>query len=165
MAGRPVTYEQAISLALAAHDGQTDKVGQPYIRHPLRVAERVEFYLRSIKSEADPNDARIVAVLHDVMEDCPDFHEPLRQSVPPPLYGSLLLLTRMEPFEYDAYIEGILASGDEIARAVKLADLADNIERLPAWAEIDPEGHERRRTKYRGARTKLLHPETPGGLF
>ena len=49
----------AIVIAIKAHADQTDKAGQPYILHPLRVmlAQRTD-------------EARIVAVLHDVVEDC-----------------------------------------------------------------------------------------------
>lgn len=31
------TLERAIEIAARAHAGQTDKAGQPYILHPLRV--------------------------------------------------------------------------------------------------------------------------------
>src|SRR5688572_22404616 len=52
--------EQAILLATEAHAGQTDKGGQPYILHPLRVMMSMA-----------PNDivGRVVAVLHDTIED------------------------------------------------------------------------------------------------
>src|SRR5205807_5925884 len=52
------TLEKAIALAAQAHAGQRDKQGLPYILHPLRVMMRVEGDL-----------ARIVAVLHDTLED------------------------------------------------------------------------------------------------
>ena len=52
------SLEDAILLATEAHRGQKDKAGVPYILHPLRVMLRME-------TEAD----RIVAVLHDVVED------------------------------------------------------------------------------------------------
>ena len=45
-------------MAAQAHAGQVDKAGQPYILHPLRVMMSVADY-----------DAKIVAVLHDVIED------------------------------------------------------------------------------------------------
>ncbi len=50
--------ERAIEIAAAAHRGQADKAGQPYILHPLRV-------MLACQGEA----TRIVAVLHDVIED------------------------------------------------------------------------------------------------
>ena len=53
------TLERAIALAARAHEGQTDKAGAPYILHPLRVL---------LAQTTDP--ARMVAALHDVVEDC-----------------------------------------------------------------------------------------------
>jgi (p)ppGpp synthase/HD superfamily hydrolase len=52
------TLERAIAIAAAAHTGQTDKGGQPYILHPLRVMMR-----------CTTADEQIAAVLHDVVED------------------------------------------------------------------------------------------------
>ena len=50
--------EKAILIATEAHSGQLDKVGDPYILHPLYVMNRVHDF-----------DSKIVAVLHDVVED------------------------------------------------------------------------------------------------
>jgi hypothetical protein len=53
------TLERAIVIAAEAHAGMTDKAGAPYILHPLRL----------MLALSDASD-RIVAVLHDVVEDC-----------------------------------------------------------------------------------------------
>ncbi|HHE55940.1 MAG TPA: HD domain-containing protein, partial [Caldithrix abyssi] len=50
--------EKALALALKAHAGQKDKADQPYILHPLRVMVQME-----------DSRAKIVALLHDVLED------------------------------------------------------------------------------------------------
>ena len=58
--------ELAIEVAVVAHAGQRDKIGQPAILHPLAVMHT----LRGTNLE------RIVAVLHDVFEDTDhDIHE------------------------------------------------------------------------------------------
>ena len=49
---------RAIKVAVMAHEEQTDKAGLPYILHPLTVMTYV-----------DGIDAKIVAILHDVVED------------------------------------------------------------------------------------------------
>ncbi|WP_311764816.1 hypothetical protein [Paenibacillus agricola] len=49
---------KAIIIAAKMHDGQTDKGGRPYILHPMRVMQA-----------ATTEDERIVAVLHDLIED------------------------------------------------------------------------------------------------
>jgi len=51
--------QQLIAIAAKAHEGQVDKAGAPYILHPLRVMLRLR-----------TDEERIVAVLHDVVEDC-----------------------------------------------------------------------------------------------
>ena len=50
------TLERAIAIAAAAHAGQVDKAGQPYILHPLRVMLRVH-----------TPEERMAAVLNDVV--------------------------------------------------------------------------------------------------
>ena len=52
------TIKRAIEIATEAHAGQVDKAGAPYIQHPLRV-------MRHMTTDEE----RIVAVLHDVVED------------------------------------------------------------------------------------------------
>ena len=140
-----MTYEDALALALDAHRGQRDKVGEEAIRHSVRVAERV-----------DSDDARVVALLHDVLEDTGVAPSQLSAAgLPEPLLEAVQLLTRRGPAEdYDGYIERV--AQHPLARAVKLADVADNLDRLDAWASVDPAGHEQRRAKYEGARTRLL---------
>lgn len=54
------TLERAIAIAAEGHAGQTDKAGQPYILHPIRVMLRVS-----------GTNERIAAILHDVVEDTP----------------------------------------------------------------------------------------------
>jgi (p)ppGpp synthase/HD superfamily hydrolase len=52
----------AEALARVAHARQRDKAGRPYIEHVARVVAEVE-----------GDDAKVVAWLHDVVEDCPWF--------------------------------------------------------------------------------------------
>jgi len=52
------TLEKAIELAAQAHAGQRDKGGCCYVLHPLRVMMRQQ-----------SEEAMIVAVLHDTVED------------------------------------------------------------------------------------------------
>lgn len=107
--------ETAIGLASQAHWGQMDKGGKPYILHPLRVMLAV------------PDEAKVVAVLHDVLEDTETTLSDLRHyglTVPQEL--ALLLVTREPGITYFDYIRRIVASKDKLALAVKLADIADN---------------------------------------
>lgn len=61
--GKPLTpLETAIEIALDAHAGKIDKVGAPYVLHPLRMMHGIK----------DPT-LMMVAVLHDVVVDGPRF--------------------------------------------------------------------------------------------
>jgi (p)ppGpp synthase/HD superfamily hydrolase len=118
---------EAVLLAVKAHYGQRDKAGAPYILHPLRLMFRQN-------SEA----ARIVAVLHDVVEDTPVTLEQLRDSgFAEEVVEAVDCLTHDPRDSYDEYIAKI--KGNPIARIVKLADLEDNmrLERLSDPAEKD----------------------------
>lgn len=110
------SLEDAIALALTAHRGQVDHVNQPYILHPLRVMFRLE-------QELD----RIVAVLHDVIEDTDLTLEDLRQKgYSNEILAALDGVTRREEESYEDFVERSLAH--PISRRVKLADLEDNMD-------------------------------------
>lgn len=108
------TLERAIALATRAHEGQYDKGGAAYILHPLRVMARVT-----------TPEQRIVAVLHDVLEDTPfTLSDLAREGFPLKILAALLALSRREGESYEAFV--IRLGVDPLAREVKLADLADN---------------------------------------
>lgn len=114
------TLERAIAIAAEAHAGQTDKGGAPYILHPLRVMLRAR--------ESGAPIAAIAAVLHDVIEDCPDWPAGRLASAG---FGETVLealdaLTRRAGEAYDDFIARCGANA--IARIVKLADLEDNLD-------------------------------------
>lgn len=106
--------EKALQIAARAHEGQKDKSGQPYILHPLRV-------MMSVKGE----DALIVAVLHDVIEDTSITDEDLRQAgFREEIVAAVLCVTHRKDESYADYV--VRCKGNEVARRVKLADLEDN---------------------------------------
>jgi hypothetical protein len=68
---------------------------------------------------------RIVAVLHDVLEDTPfTLSDLAREGFPLKILAALLALSRREGESYQAFV--IRLGVDPLAREVKLADLADN---------------------------------------
>ena len=109
--------ERAIEIAVTAHRGQVDKSGAPYILHPLRV-------MLSLKTEEE----RIVAVLHDVVEDCEEWPlERLRgEGLPERLATALESVTRNDGETYTEFIER--SKTNAIGRRVKTADLRDNMD-------------------------------------
>jgi (p)ppGpp synthase/HD superfamily hydrolase len=132
------TLENAIALAVEAHAGQVDKAGQPYILHPLRV-------MFSIEDE----EGRIVAVLHDVVEDSDtSLDDLLAMGYSREIVDALDQLTRREGEPYEAYV--VRASGNPLARQVKRADLLDNMNILRLPVHLG-ESHLRRLQRYRKA--------------
>jgi (p)ppGpp synthase/HD superfamily hydrolase len=130
------TLERAIEIAVRAHSGQRDKQGMPYILHPLRV-------MMAVQSE----DAKIVAVLHDILEDTSVTEEDLRkEGFSEVVIAGILGVTRRKHESYTDFV--IRASQHELSREVKLADLADNssLSRILLRAErIDADLHRVRR--------------------
>jgi guanosine-3',5'-bis(diphosphate) 3'-pyrophosphohydrolase len=110
------TLERAIALAAAAHTGQIDKAGQPYILHPLRVMLRVT-----------SDHERMAAVLHDVVEDTAVSLEQLvAEGFPSPVIAAVEALTK-RPGE--SRVEAAQrAAAHPVARIVKLADNAENMD-------------------------------------
>lgn len=115
------TIEKALMIATVAHSGSLDKAGEPYILHPLRVMT----YLANNQTQL--YEKRIVAILHDVIEDTPMTYECLRE------YGfneliieALKSVTKLEgESKMDAARRAIM---NPIGRVVKLADLKDNMD-------------------------------------
>ena len=136
------TLERAIAIATEAHAGQLDKAGAPFILHPLRVMLRV-----------DGDEARMAAVLHDVVEDSVWTLDQLRaEGFTETVLAAVDGLTRREGEVYLDFCRR--AAGNTIARAVKLADLEDNLN--PDRMAALPEANRTLADRYRKARAILL---------
>ena len=123
------TLDKAIKIAVTAHAGQTDKGGDYYILHPLRVM------LRTTTEEE-----RITAVLHDVVEDSEFTLEYLTaEGFSPNVISALEALTKRHG---ETRIEAAhRAALHPLARIVKLADNAENsdLSRIPSPTGKDHE--------------------------
>ena len=103
----------AMNIACAAHQGQLDKGGYPYIHHPLHLAEQM------------PDEyTTCAALLHDVVEDTAVTLEFLSDIFPKEVIEAVALLTHDDGTDYFAYVSAI--GRNPIARAVKIADLTHN---------------------------------------
>ena len=129
--------EKAKRIAYEAHQGQADKAGEPYILHPLHVAEQMV-----------QEDEIIVALLHDVVEDSGVTLRDLRtQGFPHHVVDALSLLTHQEGVDYFDYIK--IIKSNPLATTVKLADLRHNSD-LSRLKAVD-DAARRRAIKYRRA--------------
>ncbi|MBQ2855276.1 MAG: bifunctional (p)ppGpp synthetase/guanosine-3',5'-bis(diphosphate) 3'-pyrophosphohydrolase [Oscillospiraceae bacterium] len=104
---------KAMRLAYAAHHGQVDKAGIPYIFHPLHLAEQMEDEISCC-----------AALLHDTVEDTDVTLEQLAEEFPPEVVEAVRLLTHEKGTDYFEYVRAI--KGHPVAMKVKLADLAHN---------------------------------------
>lgn len=120
--GREINPQRAIEIAVEAHRTQFDKAGAPYILHPLRV-------MFSVETEEE----RIVAVLHDVVEDGPGwtFERLENEGFSASVVEALRLVTKRPEDEggddegYLRFVRRTLTNA--VARRVKIADIRDNL--------------------------------------
>ena len=112
------TLERAIEIAAKFHSGQVDKAGQPYVLHPLRLM----FAVRTPQE-------RMAAVLHDVVEDTDmTIADLAREGFSQEVVAAVQALTKLTG---ESRIDAAhRAAADPIARAVKLADVTDNMDLL-----------------------------------
>lgn len=133
--------EKAVKLAEDGHAGQMDKGGLPYIGHPIRVMEKCTTL-----------ESKIVAVMHDLLEDTSVTKEDLEAAgFPDEIIEAVVCITKKKGEEYMSYIERV--AQNDLAAQVKLADLADNMrmERIPNPTEKDF----KRQEKYKRAKERL----------
>jgi len=142
------SLERAISIAARAHEGQVDKAGAPYVLHPLRVMLHVSTM-----------EERIVAVLHDVVEDSAVTFDNLRdEGFSDVILEALASVTKKEGEAYDDFV--VRAAANSIGRRVKLADFQDNCD-LSRIACPEARDYERI-AKYRRAIATIHHLDDTG---
>lgn len=107
---------KALNIAYSAHQGQIDKGGIPYIQHPIRVA------LNCLT-----DDEKIVALLHDVIEDTSvTVEELMNEGFNQNIIDAIISLTKRNGEDYMTFIRRV--SSNELATLVKIQDLKDNMD-------------------------------------
>ena len=135
------TIEDAIQLAAQAHKGMTDKAGEPYIFHVLRVMLRME-----------TEEERMIAVLHDLVEDTDYSLDDLRRmGYPERIVEAIDCLTKREEEkdDYDRFVGRV--KRNPLAIRVKVADLEENMN-IHRLSELTEEDLKRVRKYHRGVR-------------
>ena len=154
--------EAASRIAGIAHHNQFRRDGQPYIMHPTAVqAITKQFYPDNIE-------AQVLAVLHDVIEDGPQYSglsrrelfRMVKDAIPDNpeaqkrIMDALRTMThskRTHPV-YEDYLE--LVFSNELAAIVKISDLIHNLSHNPSESQI---------IKYRDALSKVPIPSHISG--
>lgn len=130
--------KQALKYATQAHAGQTRSGGDPYISHPVRVANTVA----SEKMSKNIDALISAAYLHDTIEDTDTTHEDLEK-----MFGGLVAslvqeLTSdkkaIEKIGKTAYLAKKMSIMSSYALVIKLADRLDNVQdiataKTPEW--------------------------------
>ena len=109
-------YDKALRIAIRAHKGQKDRSGKEYIMPPIRVSERCKTM-----------QAKIVAILHDTIEDTEITPEILlSEGFPQNIVDAVLSVTKLDGESYEDFVRR--SEKNPIGKEVKLADLEDNMD-------------------------------------
>jgi len=127
--------DSAINLARSAHAGQRDKLGVAYICHPLAVMRRVT-----------TDEEKIVAALHDVVEDTPVTLDYLREvGFSTDIVEAVDAITKREGEPLAESMARVFAN--PLALTVKKADISHN-SNPERQKGLSPETKERLTNKY-----------------
>ena len=127
---------KAIDIAYEAHCLQRDKAGRPYFVHVMHVAEQMT-----------DEYSTCAALLHDILEDTHTDPAYLERKFPREVVEAVKILTHRRGESYEDYINAV--KQNPIARKVKLADLAHNLD--SSRFSVPDYRQEKRAEKYRKA--------------
>ena len=106
-------YVIALYIMLKAHLKQKDKSGRMYIFHPLYVSFKLKGY-----------NAKIVGLLHDVVEDSDYTIDDLKKYFNKDIIEAISIITKNKNEKYEDYLKKI--KSNKLARLVKIEDLKHN---------------------------------------
>ena len=132
--------EQAHELAKQQFADRTDKAGVDYY----------EGHLCSVAALVGTEEEKITALLHDILEDTDYPEDELRKQFGDKIVDAVLMVTHkghLDEEGYLDYIRKLKESGNELAIAVKIADLTNNSDytRLGASSPDELADKDRRR--------------------
>jgi (p)ppGpp synthase/HD superfamily hydrolase len=111
-------YARAFAYANAKHAGQTRIGGDPYITHPLAVADIVRGWGYGANYQ-------LAALFHDLLEDTDASEQQIARLGGKQVLKAVKCLTKTPGYQMDSYISCIRKN--RIARVVKAADRLHNL--------------------------------------
>lgn len=111
-------YRTALEFAKKKHEGQLRIGGQPYITHPMAVAELV-------KEKGFGIEYQIAGLFHDLLEDTDATEKEIENYGNKRILEAVKLLTKKKGYVMEEYVKGICSN--EMAKAVKTADRLHNL--------------------------------------
>lgn len=111
-------YQLALEYATKKHEGQMRKGGEPYIIHPIAVAEYAKEWGYDINYQ-------ITGLFHDLLEDTDATDEEILALSNEKVLEAVKLLTKTKGYVMKDYVGAIKAN--DIARVIKTADRLHNL--------------------------------------
>jgi len=130
--------QAAYDFAYQAHEGQRRRSGEPYITHPVAVAD----LLADLRLDAQ---TMIAAILHDVMEDTPTLKEEITTRFGPEVAELVDGVSKLDQIQFKSRAEAQAESFRKMLLAmvrdirviiVKLADRTHNMRTLGAMPPV-----------------------------
>lgn len=112
-------YQKALAYATRKHDGQLRIGGEPYIMHPIAVAQMM-------RDSGYGVDYQIAALFHDLLEDTDATQTEIEGFSNKNVYEVVLLLTKRKGCIMKDYIDNIC--NNPMAKVIKAADRLHNLE-------------------------------------
>jgi len=135
------TIEEAFTVAKAKHEGQLRKSGEPYITHPVAVAE--------ILAELGLDESTLVAaLLHDTVEDTGYALEELRHDFGAEVAALVDGVTKLDKLTYGPTAQAetlrkmVIAMSKDVR--VLVIKLADRLHNARTWSFVSPESAARK---------------------
>ena len=139
-------FYKALEIVTTLFEHDVDKGGMPYMFH-------LEYVYKHVSSK----DEKVIALMHDVIEDKDVSKEDLLDiGFPKNIVDAVVSLTRVRPMEYKDYIEKLIQEGSIEALHVKLADLENNMD-ISRIKNPKMKDYERIEKRYRPAHEKILN--------
>jgi GTP pyrophosphokinase len=140
--GDPESIRRAFEVARDAHGSQTRKTGEPYITHPIAVAEVLAGYGMDVDTIA-------AALLHDVVEDTPVTLEEIQKEFGDEVAHLIDGVTKLDRVRFDSKEEQQAATIRKMVVAmardvrVLLIKLADRLHNMRTLGALAPEKQQR----------------------
>lgn len=137
---------KALELTTTLFEKDTDKGGLPYMLHLLYVYRHV-----------DSKDEKVIALLHDIIEDKKITKDDLLDfGFPSKIVDDVSILSRKKHSDYSLYIDNLVKSASREALHVKLADLRNNMD-MTRIKNPSVKDYERVKNRYTPSYEKILN--------
>ena len=138
--------DKSLQIITKLFNDKLDKGNSPYVVHLLKVYSGV-----------NNDNEKIVALLHDVLENTDvEYNDLLEMGYNKDIADAIVILTKKKGEDYRDYIDRIIKSNNKIALNVKLSDLKCNMD-INRIKNPTTNDYERIHKRYEPAYDKILN--------